>query len=288
MQKEIRILAPAKVNLGLKVLPKREDGFHNIESIFQTIDIKDLLEITVLEGFGECTIQCAQLKLPENNTLSSAYKAFSQVTKRPSKSVSVILTKRIPSGGGLGGGSSDAAALVRALEEINDITLTRNQLDEIANMVGSDVFFFLHCGQEIDGAAIVTGRGEYVKKITKRNDLFFVLVFPNVFSSTKEAYSLVDELYARNDQVIYPELDNLNDIYNSAVSRWTFVNTFTPALISRYSDIENCLNSVKKTGALFADMSGSGSTVFGVFELREKALSAIESLKNQGFTAVLA
>ena len=73
MQKEIRILAPAKVNLGLKVLPRREDGFHNIESIFQTIDIKDLLEITVLEGFGECTIQCAQLKLPENNTLSSAY-----------------------------------------------------------------------------------------------------------------------------------------------------------------------------------------------------------------------
>lgn len=281
-------LAPAKVNLGLRVLPKRTDGFHDIESIFQTIELKDILDVSVCEGTGNCSVFCEQISLPPENTLSLAYKAFCALMPKPVLSVNVKLTKRIPAGGGLGGGSSDAVALVRALEEITEEKLQDEQLDQIAGAVGSDVFFFCHCGKNIDGAALVTGRGENVKNIKKRRDLHFVLVFPNVFSSTKEAYSLVDELYETDNQVIYPPLDKLESIYNRSIEEWTFCNTFTPALTSRYKEIEYCLNCIHQSGALFSDMSGSGSTVFGVFEQRENAINAIELLTKQGLKAVLA
>ena len=142
MLSEVCISSLAKINIGLKVLPKRDDGFHNIESIFQTVDIADELKVSLSDGNARCKVSCDSLRLPTENTITMAYNAFCTVTGMELPSVNVELTKRIPSGGGLGGGSSNAAALVRALQIITDITLSSEQLDKIAARVGSDVYFF--------------------------------------------------------------------------------------------------------------------------------------------------
>jgi 4-diphosphocytidyl-2-C-methyl-D-erythritol kinase len=198
-------------------------------------------------------------------------------------SVNVELTKRIPSGGGLGGGSSNAAALVRALQIITDITLSSEQLDKIAARVGSDVYFFLHCDEQGKGCALVSGRGEYVVPIQKRNDLFYILVFPNVHSSTKEAYALVDEQMAKGIEVYNPLYNEFESIYHGSVSEWNFGNSFTPALVKRYSEIDRALNCIRTSGAVYCEMSGSGSTVFGVFTSQDDVKKAENIINSQGF-----
>ena len=279
MLTEISVSAPAKINVGLKVLPVRDDGFHSIESIFQTVGLYDELTVKLIDGFGRCEVSCADIVLPKKNTVESAYKAFSEVCGKI-KSVSVFLKKGIPSGGGLGGGSSDAAAFVRALEKLNDVKLSDNELDSIAAKVGSDVFFFLHAAS---GAAIVTGRGEIVRHIKRRNDLTFLLVFPHVSSSTKEAYDLIDEFYSSGCSMVFPEVVRLEEIYNSPLNKWTFKNSFTAVLKSKYAEIGNALTELSNVNAPYYEMSGSGSTLFGVFYSVGEAQAAAEKLKADGF-----
>ena len=279
MLTEISVSAPAKINVGLKVLPVRDDGFHSIESIFQTVGLYDELTVKLIDGFGRCEVSCADIVLPKKNTIESAYKAFSEVYGKI-KSVSVFLKKGIPSGGGLGGGSSDAAAFVRALEKLNDVKLSDNELDSIAAKVGSDVFFFLRAAS---GAAIVTGRGEIVRHIKRRNDLTFLLVFPHVSSSTKEAYDLIDEFYSSGCSMVFPEVARLEEIYNSPLNKWTFKNSFTAVLKSKYAEIGNALTELSNVNAPYCEMSGSGSTLFGVFYSVGEAQAAAEKLKADGF-----
>lgn len=279
MLTEISVSAPAKINVGLKVLPVRDDGFHSIESIFQTVGLYDELTVKLIDGFGRCEVSCADIVLPKKNTIESAYKAFSEVYGKI-KSVSVFLKKGIPSGGGLGGGSSDAAAFVRALEKLNDVKLSDNELDSIAAKVGSDVFFFLRAA---NGAAIVTGRGEIVRHIKRRNDLTFLLVFPHVSSSTKEAYDLIDKFYSSGCSMVFPKVARLEEIYNSPLNKWTFKNSFTAVLKSKYPEIGNALTELSNVNAPYCEMSGSGSTLFGVFYSVGEAQAAAEKLKADGF-----
>lgn len=262
--------AYAKVNFNLRVLPCRTDNYHNIESIFQTVDLYDELEVSVSESTG-CFVECNSLKLPLQNTLTKAYDAFCSVAGLKVPGVTVNLKKGIPAGGGLGGGSSDAAALIRVLSKICKVNLDAEQLDYIASQTGSDVFFFMHCDKDGTGCAVVSGRGEVIKKITPRRDLYLILVFPEIFSSTKEAYQLVDkqlESGIDNDFVI---LEELEEEYQKHPSEWRFKNTFTPSLCGVYSDLSSALGTLKKGGADFCDMSGSGSTIFGVFTSKQRA-----------------
>ena len=279
MLTEISVSAPAKINVGLKVLPVRKDGFHSIESIFQTVGLYDDLNIKLIDGFGRCEVSCADIVLPKKNTIVLAYKAFSEVYGKI-KSVSVFLKKGIPPGGGLGGGSSDAAAFVRALEKLNNVKLSDNELDSIAAKVGSDVFFFLRA---VGGAAVVTGRGEIVRCIKRRNDLSFVLVFPHVSSSTKEAYTLIDEFYSSGSNIAFPKVARLEEIYNSPLNKWTFKNSFTTVLKNKYAEIGNALTALSNVNAPYCEMSGSGSTLFGVFYSFGGAQAAAEKLKADGF-----
>ena len=268
--------AYAKVNFNLRVLPSRTDGYHSIESIFQTIDLFDELEVSVTEENG-CFVECPSLKLPLQNTLTKAYDAFCSIAGVAVPGVKVVLKKGIPSGGGLGGGSSDAAALVRALCKICKVKLDENQLDYIADKTGSDVFFFMHC-DDGTGCALVTGRGEVVKKITPRKDLFLLLVFPEISSSTKEAYALVDKQLACGTDDDFVVFDSLEEEYRKNPSQWRFKNTFTPSLCGVYSDLEAALGTLKNSGADFCDMSGSGSTIYGVFTSKQRAKSNMKLL----------
>lgn len=287
MMNEVLVFAPAKINIGLRVLPKRQDGFHNLESIFQTVSVADEIKVHAEDGEGICSVECADMILPEKNTLTMAYDEFYNATGLKKLNIKITLVKHIPAGGGLGGGSSDGAALLRALEKIHGIKLSEKQLDSIASKIGSDVFFFVHCGNKNGFCAVVTGRGENIREIRKRNDLFFVMIFPDVQSSTKEAYFLVDELIEKKDCNFYPPLEDLEEEYNSDVSKWSFKNTFTSALVLKFPEIGNAFEKLKKTKPVFSEMSGSGSTIFGIYASKAEAEKAAKILNDEGFKCVV-
>ena len=266
--------AYAKVNFNLRVLPGRTDGYHSIESIFQTIDLFDDLEVSVTEEKA-CFVECNSLELPLQNTLTKAYDAFCSIAGVAVPGVRVKLKKGIPAGGGLGGGSSDAAALVRALCKICNIRLDDSQLDYIAGKTGSDVFFFMHCDDDGSACALVSGRGEFVKRITPRRDLYLLLVFPGINSSTKEAYQLVDRQLADGTDDDYLTFEKLEEEYRKNPLEWRFKNTFTPSLCGVYSELKVALDTLRKNGADFCDMSGSGSTLYGVFTSKQRAKSSM-------------
>lgn len=293
MSFDVCVKAPAKVNIGLKVLKKQVAGrrkcnnsYHNIESIFQTVDYSDILRIRRVPQKG-CVVHCSQMVLPLENTLTKTYEAFYSETKIDF-GVEVELDKVLPAGGGLGGGSSDGASLLKGLADLAELSLTDSLADAVAEKVGSDVFFFLHCGyfQNGRGCALVSGRGEVVEAIEPRTDLSFVLIFPGVHSSTAEAYSLVDEAYesgAYNPDFLdsFPDFMELKRLYYGFVGAWKFANSFTPVLSNKYPAIGQALADILECGADWADMSGSGATVFGVFESSAAAEVALEKCRKK-------
>ena len=137
MLDEICVAAPAKINLGLKVLPKRQDGFHEIESIFSTIGFADEIIVKPEGKKNTCTVECDLFKLPEQNTITLTYDAFKKLVNEDLPGLKVSIRKKIPSGGGLGGGSSDAAAFLNALCLLCRVTLDREQLNLIASKLMS-------------------------------------------------------------------------------------------------------------------------------------------------------
>jgi 4-diphosphocytidyl-2-C-methyl-D-erythritol kinase len=278
MAEVCRVSAPAKINIGLAVSPGT-GGYHNIESVFQTVALCDGLEVEKRDAAG-IDVRCKGADIPAQNTLTAAYDAFCAEAVRDAEifGADVTLTKRIPQGAGLGGGSSDAAAFVGALQAISGVRLDGAARARIASRVGSDVFFFMEALSRRGGgfAAVVTGRGENVRRIEVRDDLFFVLVYPDVFVSTREAFALLD---AENvgDGERMP--DRPEAMYRADAGTWRFVNSFTEPVSRRYPRIARALDDVRETGASFADMSGSGSTVFGVYAAREDADRAVRRLK---------
>lgn len=269
----VRDCAPAKLNLHLEVYPKRSDGYHPIKSIFQTISLVDDLVVSLSGKSLSCVVECDAMQLPVENTLTKTYRLFCQISG-VTAGVRVKLTKRIPSGAGLGGGSSDAATFLLILNRMFDYPLGLNQLEEIANLVGSDVLFFLS-----GGAAVVTGRGDIVEPIKPREDFCIVVVYPDVHCSTPESYGLVDEYFALGKTVNETALQDLEKMYYEPVSEWRFLNTFTNPVATKFPVIFDVMKSLENLGADYVQMSGSGSTVFGVFSNFEVGKDACTNLK---------
>lgn len=288
MLSSVHELAPAKLNIGLRVLPKRSDGFHGIESIFQKIHLCDELTVT-LDGNNQSTHNCALtvhgMMLPKENTLTKAYELFCAETGLH-PSVQVQLTKRIPSGAGMGGGSSDAVAMLRCLQRLCNVNLSNAVLHNMTCKIGSDVPFFIG-----SSCAIVSGRGEVMSAVASRKDICFVIVCPSVHSSTKEAYNLVDEWYAarhKDAEQNWLALNNLEQMYRKPIDEWQFKNSFTAPLVKQYPQIGFALSAVQETGACFCDMTGSGSAVYGVYNSLKDAECAFAKLtkqQNQCFVA---
>ncbi len=271
MLDSVMIKSPAKLNLHLKVYPKRADGYHDIESLFQAIDFFDELLITKTEQNGICDIAVTSINLPLENTLTVAYREFCSYTGT-TEGVHIELTKRIYSGAGLGGGSSNAAALIEGLNILYKTGLSQQEKANIALNVGSDVPFFLY-----GGAAIVTGRGEHVQQITMRSDLFFVVIMPDVHSSTKLAFECFDE--QNNDGTPrFINLAEVEDVYQKPVANWSFNNSFTDLLVNKHPSIGKAIKSLESCGAEYSQMSGSGASVFGVFGDEERAKIAYTTL----------
>lgn len=270
IKKAVSLSAYAKINLHLEVLNRRNDGFHDIVSVFQLISLADELLIEKIPEQNICRILSPLADLPEDNTITKAYMEFQKLTGIDS-GVNVRLLKHIPIGAGLGGGSSDAAAVLLGLNDLFNAGLSAETLKNTALNIGSDVPFFLQTS-----SAIVEGRGEILKTIDIDTDYFGVLIFPDIVSSTKEAYSLLKRENKRTVQRFNPE-----DFCSMDCKNWPFFNSFEDTLFNKYPEIKKVKLDLLDYGADFALMSGSGSSVFGLFKDENAAKTAFLELFKQ-------
>ena len=287
---QLTVTAAAKVNLHLKVKDKRPDGFHNLESIFLALDFGDILHFEPISGINTVEINMAKpvfsksepKKETELNSIplqgNIIFKALSLFRDKTGfkQGIKIEVEKNIPIGGGLGGGSSDAAAALLALNEIAGNPLNRDTILDMAGELGSDVPFFIYETQ----AAFISGRGEIIMPI-ESPCLFFVLVNPGFPSDTAAAYKLLDEY--RNSGKRKDEREINKDVLLHScfsISQLSFFfNDFLPVFNEREKSVYNdIISQLQELGADFASLSGAGSTCFGVFRTREAAQNAAEAL----------
>jgi 4-diphosphocytidyl-2-C-methyl-D-erythritol kinase len=282
----LRAEAPCKINLHLRIGEKRADGFHNLESIFAPLAFGDTLELSLLDGQGPPLISMegedrrtaadtGEFPLPEDNILYKTAVLFGERTGFRRK-IAVKAVKRIPLGGGLGGGSSDAAALLALLNRLSGALLSRKELAGLAEKLGSDVPFFL-----LGGAAWVSGRGERLLPVEIPPGMSVVLVNPGFPSDTALAYRLLDENRLKNG---FPRRRAAKTgEYAEALGKnprdWPFENDFL-AVFPNGAVYRKILADLKRLGADFAGLSGSGSTCFGIFTDGAMAAGAAETLSN--------
>ena len=262
MEHTIELDAPCKINLHLRVLDRRDDGFHSIESIFQMISLCDRIVLHRMDSPGECEIDCPRFDLPPVNTVSRAVDLFRDTTGIRD-GIHVVLDKQIPAGAGLGGGSTDAAAVLAGLNRLFSAGLGADDLHALACGIGSDVPFFLG-----SPAALVTGRGEALQALVPRTDVYGILIWPGVHSGTADAYAAVDAWKTGHPDAGHgmPDPDELAGIYAGPLDGWTrFGNSFSAPIMERYPAIRSVQRELYDAGALYAEMSGSGSSVFGLF-----------------------
>jgi len=266
----VRMSAPCKINLHLRVLERRQDGYHDIESVFQLISMADELSVSIDGSDGACFVNSPRMMLPPVNTLTSAVDQFRSVTGIRT-GIRIDIDKNVPSGAGLGGGSSDAAAVLRALDRMFGTELPLNTLLSMAEKIGSDVPFFL-----VGGAAVVEGRGELITPIPSRTDLVGVLIWPEVNCSTAAAYGFVDKYHSEGKDlsIVWPTVDTLAEMYASPVAGWSFCNSFTSPVETVYPVIRDSRIALRDCGAVYVQMSGSGSSVFGLFTNEKQAETA--------------
>jgi 4-diphosphocytidyl-2-C-methyl-D-erythritol kinase len=281
----MHVKAPCKVNLHLRILGKRSDGFHNLESVFALLAFGDSLEVSVLPGSSGLTSlvmepegrlglfrdEIASLP-PEKNIVYKAAALFRNETGFDS-GLSVKIKKSVPPGSGLGGGSSNAAAALFAFNAVAGRPLSPEKLLDAAARLGSDVPFFLSGGT----AAWVSGRGERLQLLAPPFEGYGVLlVFPGFQSATAEAYAFLDKNRENGaDEGPVPAKDELIAALEKDPALWPFRNDFLSAFLKTGGDRGDCyasiLGSLEDSGALFRGLSGSGSVCFGVYRSGEDA-----------------
>lgn len=270
----------AKVNLGLKVLGARPDGYHNICSIFQTVDLADVLRFR--QGSAN-RVACSDPSLPtdDTNLALQALRLF-QEEVGDEDGVEIDLEKKIPVGAGLGGGSADAAAVLRAMNRCRRERLSYSALRRLARRLGSDVPFLIK-----GGCALVRGRGEDISPISATGNVTFVVTYPGVQVSSAWAYSALPTSLTAGT----PYLNFIDSLSGGCVDLMELCsileNDFQPMVERAYPIVADLSKTLSSTGARFLSMSGSGSCLFGVFEDRTAALSAVGQLQAQGFRSFL-
>ncbi|MDR1211394.1 MAG: 4-(cytidine 5'-diphospho)-2-C-methyl-D-erythritol kinase [Spirochaetaceae bacterium] len=280
MPSVLTIEAPCKINLHLRVLGRREDGFHDLESLFLALSWGDTLTFEVKSGEGGCEVLMDRALPPGGNLVEKAVGAFREATGF-NRSLRIRLVKRLPLGAGLGGGSSDAAAVLRALAVLGGIAVDAEALNKMALGLGSDVPFFLGTG-----AAFVSGRGGFLEPVEPPGGIWIVLVKPGFSSSTPEAFALLDRVRSGAGRAeTGPSKEDLVRALGEGPETWPFTNDFLPLFIEHGPPEEGAVYSrlmgdFKRLGAAFAGLSGSGSTCFGVFKEKEAAERAEKALRS--------
>lgn len=259
----------AKINLGLDIVSRRPDGYHNLETIFYPIPLTDALEITInnAKNAPEYTFEMFNATFEsdsDENLVVKAYKTLA--TEHTLPNVKMSLCKNIPTGAGLGGGSADAAFALKMLNEIAALNLSNNQLEEYAARIGADCAFFIR-----NTPAFATGIGNILSPIDcSLRNYHLVLIKPDIHISTKEAYSLVSPTQ--------PAV-SLQDIAPRPVNMWrsSMKNDFETSVFAKYPETATIKDKLYELGAFYASMSGSGSAFFGIFE-KEQSNEQLECL----------
>ena len=245
----------AKINLGLSIIRKRPDNYHDIETIFYPIDITDALEIVPASKDGGTFIQTGDSLScdAENNLVIKAYRLLQY--RVPLPEIEIYLRKYIPSGAGLGGGSSDAAHMLKLLNQYANLKINDSDLESIASEIGSDCPFFIQ-----NRPVFAEGKGNVFSNIElSLNGYFLILISPAIHVSTKEAYSLITPQFPKY---------KITEVINSPISEWKnmLINDFEKSVFPQYPELGTIKNKLYEYGAIYVSMSGSGSSIFGIFD----------------------
>lgn len=285
----MKVNAYAKINWYLRILSKEDDGYHSIATLFQSVSLKDTLNlIKIKDGFIFKTDSEMIPKDSANLALKAVEVLCNNIKKIPS-GLEILLEKNIPVEAGLGGGSADAAAVLNALNILWGLNLSEKELLKVASAIGADVSFNIK-----GGLAEGLGRGEKLKFYDSQKQHHLIIVKPNIGVPTKWAYEEFDKMNTEpvSLDAAKENIKNLIMALNASdfenIKKYA-VNDFEKVVYLKYPQIENIKNKLIKTGARAALLCGSGSAVFGVFENKEKARKAFEHLDGKkSFTAYLA
>ena len=241
-----------KINLGISILEKLPDGYHRLETVFYPLGLSDILEILPSE---KMQVTVTGSRFPGSAEDNLCYKAWQLIqAEYQVPPVQMHLHKIIPTGAGLGGGSSDAAFTLRMLNEMFELNLTDEQLMDLAARLGMDCPYFI-----LNSPALGTGRGEILQPVRLNlKGYFLVLVKPEVHVSTKEAYAGVKPA---------PAAQSLIGLLKLPVTAWRdrMINDFEKSVIDKHPEIGHIKDLLYEEGAAYASMSGSGSAVYGIF-----------------------
>ncbi|MFQ5863974.1 MAG: 4-(cytidine 5'-diphospho)-2-C-methyl-D-erythritol kinase [bacterium] len=271
----LRLPSYAKINFGLIIKSKRRDGFHEIETILQQIDLKDEIELQAKEE-PNIELCCEDPDIPTGNA-NLCVQAANLLTQTLGlqKGVNIVLKKSIPAGAGLGGGSSNAAVVLLGLNKLWNLKLKPEKLKALASQLGSDVPFFIH-----GGTAIARGRGDILLPCHIQGDFTILIIIPRIRISTHWAYGRVNLSLTMNEKNI-----KLKHFRSTTCLDAEFFNDLTNDLETTVFERHPILSRIKTelyhTGAIFASMSGSGSAIFGIFQKRNQALKAKQHFRNQ-------
>lgn len=256
----MKIYPDAKINLGLNVVRKREDGFHDIETVFYHVPIYDTIEIEVDDDAEtDCSLTVKGIKIDGNtddNLVVKAYRLLAADFNLPK--VKIVLDKGIPTQAGMGGGSSDCAYTLRLLNNMFDLGISKEHLKDYAARLGSDCAFFID-----DCPQYAEGKGDLLSPIDgSLNGYYLAVVKPNVAVSTGQAYA--------NVKVGLPEHNCLDVVNCHNVTDWRELlhNDFEDSIFPILPEVKEVKDKLYDLGANFAMMSGSGSAVFGIFETK--------------------
>lgn len=265
----------AKLNLTLDVLGKRPDGYHDLKSVMQTISIRDDIEIDLDTGKA-WELFCDKEGIPtdESNLAWKAARIFFDTTKKDPNGLTIRITKRIPAQAGLGGGSADAGAVLRALNKHYGSPLSILALAELGSLVGSDVPFCTLCG-----TAMVEGRGERLRKLPDMPDCVIVVCKPDFSASTPELYRKIDEIEIakRPDHQAMESALLAGDL--GAVAQ-NLCNVFDPLVTSEHLELNYIKSIFNSYGSVGQQMTGSGSAVFALMPNFEYAAVVCNMLKD--------
>ena len=280
------IKAMAKVNLGLDVLRRRENGYHDVKMVMQTVNLYDTLTLSKMEEGNTITTNTGELPLNEDNLIYKAAKLLFEHTGKEN-GVSIHLDKQIPIAAGMAGGSTDAAATLLGLNSLYEFGLTKEELAEIGVKIGADVPYCIY-----GGTYLSEGIGEVLTRLPDAPDCYVVIAKPGIGVSTKYVY---ENLHIETVKK-HPDIDGMLEAIKAGnldgVAK-KMENVLETVTIKRYPEIETMKKCLLENGAENALMSGSGPTVFGIFKeenIAKRALFKLEEtgLVKNGFVTTLA
>ena len=296
----------AKINIGLRIGPARADGFHELRTVYQTLDLHDLVRVTVARGSGiEVRSDHASVPGDESNT---CYRIADRVLRmlRERAKVTIAIEKKLPVQGGLGGASSNAIATLYGLEHALKRQLSCDDRLRIAAEVGSDVPLFL-----VGGTILGTGRGEEVYPLDDMPPLDCVVATPEIGVCTPKAFAAWDRLADREGKLTPTSKSSTMNGFSHTVCAWLrgsssgvpsgagdraeallldlvragIENDFERVVFSQYPELRDVKRALERAGAKYASLSGSGSTVYGLFASKAQAKKAAERLREEGIRA---